>query len=74
MEKFDRAKCGLLWNSPMKKGETRAAYQQRMAEENRQYVIRRLEADERLLKLQLENVRREIAQRQQEKKISASSR
>ena len=49
----------------MKKGETRAAYQQRKAEENRQYVIRRLEADERFLTLQLENVRREIAKRQQ---------
>lgn len=52
----------------MKKGETRAAYQARMTEENRQYVIMRLEADERFLMLQLENVRRQIAQRQQDNK------
>jgi len=49
----------------MKKGETRAAYQARKSEENRQYVINRLQADERLLMQQLENVRREIAKRRQ---------
>lgn len=47
----------------MKKGETRAAYLERKAEEERNRARHHLEARARFLEVQLANVRREIAER-----------
>lgn len=47
----------------MKKGETRAMYQERKRAENEAWVAHRLQSDERYLETQLARVRRQIAER-----------